>query len=135
MRDALIKLAMEAWTNKTINKKLSFSPTEKLKETISELFGHKIEEVFITSNGIRHLRNHHGEGEEKRGQINFTPDMAGEIYDTVNNFDVITKERNDNLGNQNVLVMKKGGGNTFVVLTERGKKRVEIKTFYKKRPH
>lgn len=132
VKKSLVELAENAWADKSFHGKVSFKPSQKLKEKIKELMGHDISEVFITADNMRHLRNHHGEAEEKRGQVNFKPEMAGEIYDVVNDFDSATKERNDNKGNQNVLVVRKGNGDSFALLVERGKKKAEVKTFYKK---
>ena len=132
MKKSLVDLAEEALKDNSVHNRVSFKPSQKLQDKAKELFGHEIKEVFITSDSIRHLRNHHGEGEEKRGQVNFTPNMAGEIYNTVNDFDEVTKQRDDHRGNQNMLVTKKGNGDTFALLTERGKNKAEIKTFYKK---
>ena len=132
VKQSLVDLAREAWVDKSARGRGSFKPSQKLRDKVQELFGHDVTEVFITADGIRHLRNHHGEGEEKRGQINFVPDMAGEIYDVVNDFDSASKEHDDNLGNQNVLVVRRGNGDSYALLVERGKKKVEVKTFYKK---
>lgn len=132
VKKALVDLAQKALQDKTVQGKVSFNPAQRLKEKMKELMGHDISEVFITADGMRHLRNHHGEDEEKRGQVNFKPEMAAEIYDVVNDFDSATKERDDNKGNQNVLVVRKGNGDSYVLLVERGKKKVEVKTFYKK---
>ena len=132
VKKALVDLAQKAIQDKTVQGKVSFKPSQRLKDKLKELMGHDISEVFITADYMRHLKNHHGEDEEKRGQVNFKPEMAAEIYDVVNDFDSATKERDDHKGNQNVLLGRKDNGESYVLLVERGKKKTEVKTFYKK---
>ena len=57
------------------------------------------------------------------------------MYDVLNDFDSVTKERDDKLGNQNALVVKGKNGKSFVLVTEKGKAKAEVKTFYKKKEH
>ena len=44
-------------------------------------------------------------------------------------------ERDDRLGNQNALVVKGKNGKSYVLVTERGAAKAEVKTFYKKNEH
>ena len=77
----------------------------------------------------------HCSTEEKQGQVNLTPEDISTVYDVLNDFDSVTKERDDKLGNQNALVVKGKNGKSFVLVTEKGKAKAEVKTFYKKKEH
>ena len=131
IKTALVNLARAAWSDKKAQGKVSFKPSQKLRDKVRELFGHDIDEVFITADDMRHMKNAHSDGEEKRGQVNLTPEDFAEVYYVVNEFDSATKERDDRRGNQNILVVKNADGRMFALLVERGKNKAEIKTVYK----
>lgn len=131
IKKSLVNLARAAWNDKTVQGKVSFKPSQKLRDKVQELFGHDIDEVFITADDMRHIKNAHSEGEEKRGQESLTPDDMADVYHVVNEFDSATKERDDRRGNQNVLVVKNVDGKMFALLVERGKTKAEVKTVYK----
>ena len=131
IKTALVNLARAAWSDKKAQGKVSFKPSQKLRDKVREFFGHDIDEVFITADDMRHMKNAHSDGEEKRGQVNLTPEDFAEVYHVVNEFDSATKERDDRRGNQNILVVKNADGRMFALLVERGKNKAEIKTVYK----
>ena len=131
IKTALVNLARAAWSDKKAQGKVSFKPSQKLRDKVRELFGHDIDEVFITADDMRHIKNAHSEDEEKHGQVNLTPEDISEVYHVVNEFDSATKERDDRRGNQNILVVKDADGRMFALLVERGKNKAEIKTVYK----
>lgn len=131
IKKSLVNLARAAWGDKTVQGKVSFKPSQKLRDKVQELFGHDIDEVFITADDMRHIKNAHSEGEEKRGQEILKPDDMADVYHVVNEFDSATKERDDRRGNQNVLVVKNVDGKMFALLVERGKTKAEVKTVYK----
>ena len=131
IKTALVNLARAAWSDKKAQGKVSFKPSQKLRDKVREFFGHDIDEVFITADDMRHIKNAHSDGEEKRGQVNLTPDDIAEVYHVVNEFDSATKERDDRHGNQNILVVKDSDGRMFALLVERGKSKAEVKTVYK----
>ena len=131
IKKSLVNLARAAWNDKTVQGKVSFKPSQKLRDKVQELFGHDIDEVFITADDMRHIKNEHSEGEEKRGQESLAPDDMADVYHVVNEFDSATKERDDRRGKQNVLVVKNVDGKMFALLVERGKKKAEVKTVYK----
>lgn len=132
-KKALADLANAAWDDTSVQGKVSFAPSQKLRDKVKELFGHDINEVFITADNIRHIKNDHGTGEESRGQVDIKPEDIADIYDVVNDFESATKERDDKLGNQNILVVKGKNGKMFALLTERGKSKAEVKTVYKQK--
>ena len=131
IKTALVNLARAAWSDKKAQGKVSFKPSQKLRDKVQEFFGHDIDEVFITADDMRHIKNAHSDSEEKRGQVNLTPEDIAEVYHVVNEFDSATKERDDRRGNQNILVVKNADGRMFALLVERGKNKAEIKTVYK----
>ena len=131
IKKSLVNLARAAWNDKTVQGKVSFKPSQKLRDKVQELFGHDIDEVFITADDMRHIKNEHSEGEEKRGQESLAPDDMADVYHVVNEFDSATKERDDRRGKQNVLVVKNVDGKMFALLVERGKTKAEVKTVYK----
>ncbi len=130
-KKSLIELAEKAWDDKNFNGKVSFQPSQKFRDKVQELFGHNVDTVFITADDVRHIKKHHGQLESQRGQLEITPETIAEIYDAVNDFDTATKERDDNLGNQSVMVVKGANGTSYVILVERGKSKAQVKTFYK----
>ena len=131
IKNALTNLARAAWNDKTAQGKVSFAPSRKLRDKVQELFGHDIDEVFITADDMRHIKKHHSEYEEKRGQVSLTPESITDVYDVVNDFDEATLEQSDAAGNQKMMVVKDLDGRTFVLLVERGKSKAEVKTVYK----
>jgi predicted ABC-type ATPase len=131
IKNALTNLARAAWNDKTAQGKVSFAPSRKLRDKVQELFGHDIDEVFITADDMRHIKKHHSEYEEKRGQVSLTPESITDVYDVVNDFDEATLEQSDAAGNQKMMIVKDLDGRTFVLLVERGKSKAEVKTVYK----
>ena len=93
-------LANSAWDDKEYRGRVEFSPSNKLRSKVKELFGHDIDTVFITDSDIRHIKKEHSQHEEKRGQVNLTPEDIADLYDVVNNFDDATLENVDNLSNK-----------------------------------
>ncbi|MBR0288358.1 MAG: hypothetical protein IJQ82_05210, partial [Selenomonadaceae bacterium] len=108
-KKALAELAKAAWNDKNFNGKVSFTPSKKFRDKAQELFGHDIDTVFITGSDIRHIKGHHGTGEDARGQVDMTPDSIADIYDTVNDFSSARRERDDNKGNKTISVVSKDG--------------------------
>ena len=131
IKKALTNLAREAWSDKKAQGKVSFKPSQKLRDKVQELFGHDIDEVFITADDMRHIKKHHSEYEEKRGQISLTPENIIDVYDVVNDFDEASLEQSDAAGNQKMMVVKDADGRMFALLVERGRSKAEIKTVYK----
>ena len=130
IKKALADLARAAWNDKTAQGKVSFAPSQKLRDKVRELFGHDIDEVFITADDIRHIKNDHSEHEEKRGQVNMTPEDVSDVYDVVNEFDDAEIQKTDPQGNQKMLVVRSVNGKEFALLIERGKHKAQIKTYY-----
>lgn len=132
IKQSLVELANRAWSDSKAQGRVSFAPSKKLRDKVQELFGHDIDEVFITADDMRHIKKHHAENEEKRGQVSLTPESVSDIYDVVNDFDSATKEPSDAQGNQKMMTVKSKDGTMFSLLIERGTHKVEVKTAYKK---
>lgn len=137
IKKSLVNLARAAWNDKTVQGKVSFKPSQKLRDKVQELFGHDIDEVFITADDMRHIKNEHSEHEEKRGQVNVTPENISDVYDVVNSFDEAELQKADSNGNQKMLAVRNKDGKKFALLIERGKRKAQVKTYYaikKKQP-
>lgn len=137
IKKSLVNLARAAWNDKTVQGKVSFKPSQKLRDKVQELFGHDIDEVFITADDMRHIKNEHSEHEEKRGQVNVTPENISDVYDVVNSFDEAELQKADSSGNQKMLAVRNKDGKKFALLIERGKRKAQVKTYYaikKKQP-
>ena len=137
IKKSLVNLARAAWNDKTVQGKVSFKPSQKLRDKVQELFGHDIDEVFITADDMRHIKNDHSEHEEKRGQVNVTPENLSDVYDVVNSFDEAEVQKADSNGNQKMLAVRNKDGKKFALLIERGKRKAQVKTYYaikKKQP-
>lgn len=132
IKQSLVELANRAWSDSKAQGRVSFAPSKKLRDKVQELFGHDIDEVFITADDMRHIKKHHAENEEKRGQVSLTPESISDIYDVVNDFDSATKELSDAHGNQKMMTVKGKDGTMFSLLIERGTHKVEVKTAYKR---
>lgn len=66
IKQSLVELANRAWSDSKAQGRVSFAPSKKLRDKVQELFGHDIDEVFITADDMRHIKKHHAENEEKR---------------------------------------------------------------------
>ena len=130
IKTALVNLARAAWSDKKAQGKISFKPSQKLRDKVRELFGHDIDEVFITADDMRHIKNDHSEHEESRGQVNMTPENFSDVYDVVNSFDEAELQKSDPSGNQKMLVVRNRDGKEFALLIERGKHKAQVKTYY-----
>ena len=131
IKQSLVELANRAWSDSKAQGRVSFAPSKKLRDKVQELFGHDIDEVFITADDMRHIKNDHGANEEKRGQVNITSDEIVGLYDTVNDFNSAAIQKADSKGNKKLLVVRGSNGKSYSLLIERGKHKAEVKTFYK----
>lgn len=129
----LIKQARNAWNNKGSKDKYIFSPSKKLKDRFKELLGQEINAVIITDDAIRHIKKHHSENEELRGQVNLTPEDIATIPFVMNNWDVmeLDPENNDKMGNRAILIKKRINGISAVGTIEKGKEKEFIVTSWK----
>ena len=82
---------------------------------------------------IRHIKNNHGSNEEARGQVSITPDDFALIPFVLNEFDKIESHLTDNKGNKKLLFQKRCEGMIYIATAERGKNKIEVRTFWKMR--
>lgn len=132
VKESLADLARRVWTDPKAQGRVDFIASDKLRNKTKKLLGHEISTVFITADDIRHIKKHHSEHEEKRGQISLTEKDIADIYDTINDFDTATIENPDKKGNKKMMTVKDKEGRSYVLLIERGKDKAEVKTAYKK---
>ena len=65
----LVAMAETAWAGNLKSAKIEFSLSDRLKGKLTELLGKEIHKIFITDSDVRHIRNHHGQNEERRGHF------------------------------------------------------------------
>lgn len=132
IKQAILDLANDVWNGTASNKsKVEFYPSEKLKQAAKKIFDIDLAKVFITKSEISHVKKQHGKDEEKRGQVNMTPDLISDIYDVVQNFDNAVLDKDAN-GNEGMLLSKDLGGIHYVVMVKNGEIKLSLKTSYKK---
>lgn len=129
-KEDITDLANKAWNDTTYQGRASFKPSKKLNDKINEMLGHPIEEVFITASDVRHIKKHHLEHEDARGQVNISTGNLADIYDTLNDFDEATLEKTDALGKPKIMFSKHDNGTKFTLVVERGKRKGEVQTAY-----
>lgn len=129
-KEDITDLANKAWNDTTYQGRASFKSSKKLNDKINEMLGHPIEEVFITASDVRHIKKHHSEHEDARGQVNISTGNLADIYDTLNDFDEATLEKTDALSNPKIMFSKHDNGTKFTLVVERGKRKGEVQTAY-----
>lgn len=133
IRADIRRLAQEAWENKDVNDSVEFYPSKKLRQKVKDLLGHNVNAVVITSDDIRHIKNHHSEYENKRGQINLTAEHMEGLYDLINDFDEAELGKVDARGNKSIIVVRKSDSRDFAILVEKGKVKLGLKTSYRQK--
>ena len=101
----------------------------------AEMKKHGIEQlecVFITDSDIRHIRRNHVKGERNRGQIPISPGDFAWLPEVLNDFDSCEHSDTDKLGNKKFLLTKLIGDAFYVVTIQRGRKKLEVKTMWKR---
>lgn len=128
----LYNRAIESWNNKDSKGKAIFSLSQKAKERFDELLGNDVKQLVITDDSIRHIKKHHGENEELRGQKNMTPEDIVVIPYLVNNFDSMDLEPkyNDKMGNRAISIKKRINGLSVIATIEKGKKKEFLVTSF-----
>lgn len=105
---------------------------EKLRVEMKRQGIASLRRVFITDSDIRHIMKHHRENESSRGQIDVVPDDFGFIPLVLNGFDSCEHVDTDRLGNKKFELVKSIEDVYFVVTVQRGEKKLEVKTMWKK---
>lgn len=106
---------------------------KKLKTKMKEYGISDLTSLFITDSDIRHIRNKHSSGEEKRGQINIEPSDFALLNIVINDFDECLQLEQDRLGNSKFKFIKRCRSTWYIVTVQRGKPKLEILSMWKRR--
>ena len=128
----LVGAAQSVWDGSTALVRIEIGVAEKLGERMAEEGIAPLECVFITDSDIRHIKRGHAEGEESRGQASLAPEDFGIIPRVLNEFETCEHTDTDRLGNKRFLLTKEVGGIWYVVTVQRGKRKLQIKTMWKR---
>jgi len=127
----IVAMAENAWTGSRNSAKIEFSLSDRLKIKLKELLEKEIVKIFITDSDARHIKKHHGQNEEKRGQIDITPADFALIPVVLNEFDTIEHTGEDKIGNKKLFFTKKIEGTIYVASIERGNNQIGVITLWK----
>jgi len=130
---ALVGAAQSVWGGSDALITISIFVSIVLSDKLRELLDKDIESIFITDSGIRHIKKTHSHGEECRGQVDILPEDFAALPLILNEFDDVSKSNADKLGNSRLLFTKDIGDMAYVVTVSRGEKKLEIKTFWKRK--
>ena len=106
--------------------------SDKLRSYMEEQGIAPLETVFITDSGIRHIMKRHAVHEEKRGQLSVEPADFSRLPEVLSDFDSCEHSDTDKLGNKKFLLTKQIDDIYYVVTIQRGKKKLEVKTMWKR---
>ncbi|WP_270569489.1 PBECR2 nuclease fold domain-containing protein, partial [Coprobacter secundus] len=129
---ALLQQIHETWNGGKRTWTYRFSPSEKLKKELKEKLGVEATSVAITDSAVRHIRNHHGSDEARRGQKDITPEDILTLEYLINNFDDSVKAENDNAGNPQIKLCKVTNGVATILTVNRGKGKEFVVTAWEK---
>ena len=129
---AIINIAEGVWNGSMTAARINFALSEKTQDELKKLLGKDFQLGFLTDSDIRHTKNHHGQNEESRGQVNITPEDFALVPYVMNEFDRVTHTSTDKLGNRKVEFTKRINGTVYVASIERGKNKEQLITMWKK---
>jgi len=127
----LVAMAESTWNGNRKSIKIEFSLSEGLKIKLTELLGKEIQKIFITDSDARHIKKHHGQNEEKRGQIDITPADFALIPVVLNEYDTVEQTGEDKIGNKKLLFTKKVEGTIYIASVEKGNSQIGVITLWK----
>ncbi|MCI8469250.1 MAG: hypothetical protein HFJ75_07165 [Eggerthellaceae bacterium] len=128
----LVSAAESVWNGSEIKINIGIEVSEKLIAAIGEHLPDRLELVFITDSDIRHIKRKHGSGEEGRGRLSLKPSDFAIIPIVLNDFDTCVQSDTDKLGNKKFVLTKNLSSTVYLVTIQRGKRKLEIKTMWKK---
>ena len=128
---AFAGVAASVWNGSISSAKVEMTVTGKLQAELKRLLDKDIQTVYITDSDIRHIKKKHGSNEAPRGQIDISPVDFALIPLVLNEFDKVEHDFTDKKGNKKLLFQKNCGGVVYVATVERGKHKVEVRTFWK----
>ena len=129
----IVAMAESTWAGNRKAVKIDFSLSDNLKTKLKELLGKDIHKIFITDSDVRHIKNHHGQNEDRRGQIDITPADLALIPVVLNEYDTIEHMGEDKLGNKKLLFTKKIEGTVYIASIERGNNQIGVITLWKRK--
>ena len=127
----LVDMARAVWEGAVKSARVGFSLTDSLKTKLQELLGKEIHTIFITDSDARHIKKHHGQNEDKRGQVDITPADFALIPVVLNEYDAAEHTGEDKMGNKKLLFTKKIEGTIYLASIERGNNQIGVITLWK----
>jgi hypothetical protein len=128
----IVAMAESAWAGNRKTVKIEFSLSDNLKTKLYELLEKEIHKIFITDSDARHIKKHHGQNENKRGQVDITPLDFALIPAVLNEYDTAEHTGQDKVGNKKLLFTKKVNGTVYTASIERGNNQIGVITLWKK---
>jgi len=129
----IVAMAESVWNGNRKAAKIEFSLSESLKMKLNELLGKEIQKIFITDSDARHIKKHHGQNEEKRGQIDIIPADFALIPAVMNEFDTVEHSGEDKIGNKKLFFTKKIEDTIYIGGIEKGNNQIGVITLWKKK--
>lgn len=130
---ALVGAAESIWAGSDFRINIQMTVGERLKEAIERESVIELEQVFITDSDIKHIKKRHGENQEPLGQVDIVPEDFATLPVILNEFDEIIKGDDDRQGNSRFMLIKELSGTSYLATIQRGKRKMEIRTFYKRK--
>ena len=127
----IVEMARTAWNGDLKAARINFSLSDRLKTELRKLLDKEIKTIFITDSDVRHIKKNHGQGEERRGQVNITPEDFVLIPLVMNEFDTTQYESTDRKGNKKIMFVKKVNGSIYTASVERGNDQIGVITLWK----
>ena len=127
----IVAMAESAWVGNRKSAKIEFSFSDNLKAKLKELLGKEVQKIFITDSDARHIKKHHGQNEEKRGQVDIAPADFAFIPVVLNEFDTVEHTGEDRLGNKKLFFTKKIENTIYLASIERGNNQLGVITLWK----
>jgi hypothetical protein len=127
----IVAMAESIWTGSHKTAKIEFSLSDKLRTKLCELLGKEINKIFITDSDARHIKKHHGQNENKRGQVDIAPSDFALIPVVLNEYDTAEHTGQDKMGNKQLFFTKKVNGTVYTASIERGNNQIGVITLWK----
>ena len=128
----LVGAAESVWMGSRSLVTIQIMVSEKLRERMEQYGISPLESVFITDSDIRHIMKRHTEQEERRGQLPIEPSDFSYIPVVLGDFDTCEHSDTDKMGNKKFLLTKRVGDLYYVVTIQRGMRKLEVKTMWKR---
>ena len=128
----LVGTAQSVWDGSDARMSVEMPANEKLVAALKPFCLEQVETLFITDSDIRHIMKHHARGEEQRGQVDIVPEDFGRIPEVLGEFDTFEHVDTDKLGNRKFELSKEIDDVYYVVTIQRGKRKLQVKTMWKR---